>query len=57
MIKKCLDVHISEADSIARGSVDTDCKTEDVQVSVVESTTSSDDGYCSTDQVSYGFLV
>ena len=57
MIKKCVDVHISEADSTAHGSVDTDCKTEDVQVSVVESTTSSDDGYCSTDQVSYGFLV
>jgi len=50
VIKKCVDVHISEADSTARGSVDTDCKTEDVQVSVVESTTSSDDGYCSTDQ-------
>ena len=49
MIKKCVDVQISEADSTTPDSVDTD-ESDDVQVGVVESTT-SDDGYCSTDQV------
>ena len=46
-----MDVQISEADSTTPDSVDTDgSKSDDVQVGVVESTT-SDDGYCSTDQV------
>ena len=49
VIKKCADVQISEADSTTPDSVDTD-ESDDVQVGVVESTT-SDDGYCSTDQV------
>ncbi len=58
MIKKCVDVNISEADSTTPdNSVDTDNnKTDDVQVGVVESTT-SDYGYCSTDQVNSSFLL
>jgi len=53
VIKKCVDVNISEADSTTPDSVVTDSKTDDVQVGVVESTT-SDDGYCSNDQDTSG---